>query len=133
MITCDTMTKTDTKNLIFMPVGIMPYLGDCLQAANIPFKVYNWRTFILNKNPYEIRPEHKAAIEATREKYQHAGYPSTTCIMAIEANLDPQEVFEKSLLTFGKHMDPDLKRKLEESARQADANEEYYIDDTYYI
>lgn len=132
MITCDTMTRTKTKNLIFMPVGIMAYLGDSLQTANIPFKVYNWHTFVQTKNPYDIKPEYQMAVEAARAKYEQAGYPCTTCIMAIEAYLDHKEVFEKTLLTFGEHIDPDVKHSIDEYSRQADENEKYYVDDIQY-
>lgn len=132
MILCHTMTRTKTTNLIFMPVGIMPYLGNALTEANIPFKTHNWRTFLQTRDPYDIKPEYKAAIEKARVSYQKAGYPSTTCIMAIEANLDPEEVFEKTLLTFGEHMDPDLKRQIDEYTARSNANETYYVDDQYF-
>lgn len=115
-----------------MPVGIMPYLGDALTKANISYKSHHWRTFLQSKDPYDIKPEYKQDIEKTRLSYQTAGYPSTTCIMAIEANLDPEEFFQKTLLTFGKHMDPDLKRSLDECAKQSDETEKYYVDDKYF-
>lgn len=132
MINCDNMIKTETTNLIFMPVGIMSYLGDFFKKANISFKIYNWRTFLQTSDPYDIKPEYKDIIEKTRKKYEEAGYTCTTCIMAIEANLEPEEVFEKSLLTFGKYMDPDLKDSIDEYAKQSDENEKYYMDDKYF-
>lgn len=115
-----------------MPVGIMPYLGGFLEEAGIPFKSYNWRTFIQAKDPYEVKPEYKTAIETARAAYKNAGYPSTAHIMAIEANLDPKEVFEKTLLTFGGHIDPDLKRSIDEYSARSDASEKYYVDDSYF-
>lgn len=132
MINCNNMTRTETTNLIFMPVGIMSYLGDFLKEANIPFEIHNWRTFLQTRDPYDVKAEYKDIIEDTRIRYKNAGYSDTTCIMAIEANLEPQEVFEKALLTFGKYMDSDLKRSIDEYAKQSDENEKYYVDDKYF-
>lgn len=131
MITCNDMTRTPKTNLIFMPVGIMSHLQDALTDANIPYTVHNWREFLVTRNPYQVKPEYNKRINETRLSYQNAGYDNTTCIMAIETNLDPEEFFQKSLLTFGEHMDPDLKRITERYAQQSDANQKYYTDDEY--
>ena len=61
----------------------------------------------------------KTKQDETRRLYESKGYASTTCIGAIISDVDPTDMFNKSLLFFGDTIDPDYKQEKEECDKRS--------------
>lgn len=116
MITFTDVKRTGKTNTFFMPEPIKQRILHHLRNANIPYQSLNWR-----KIPESMKPEQDKA----RKQYAAVGYRNLMCIGEIVSDIDPNDMFNKTLLFFGDTMDPDFKEE-EENARDAHEMYLYY-------
>jgi len=117
MITFTDVKRTGKTNTFFMPEPIKQRILRYLRKANIPYKSLNWR-----KIPESMKPEQEKA----RKQYESVGYRNLMCIGAITSDIDPNDMFNKTLLFFGNTIDPDFKKQEKENAREAHEMYVYY-------
>lgn len=110
MITFSDVKRTGEKTIFFVPEPLKALILHRLKKANIPYESINWR---------KIPENMKTKQDETRQLYESKGYVSTTCIGAIISDVDPTDMFNKSLLFFGDTIDPDYKKQKEECDKRS--------------
>lgn len=110
MITFTDIKRTGKTNTFFIPEPIKQRVLRHLRNANIPYKSLNWRNI-----PKSMKPEQEKA----RKQYATVGYNNLMCIGAIISDIDPTDMFNKTLLFFGDTIDPDFKKQEEENKKEA--------------
>lgn len=110
MITFSDVKRTGKRNTFFLPEPIKQEILPYLQEAGIPHWYLKW-----NETPYDMIPKKEKA----REWYESVGYDYGTYMGAIISDIDPSDMFHKSLLFFGDTIDPDYKKQKEENKKEA--------------
>jgi len=102
MITFSDVKRTGKRNTFFLPEPIKQEILPYLREAGIPYRTLNW-----NKIPDDMIPKKEKA----REWYESVGYDYRIHIGAIISDIDPSDMFHKSLLFFGDTIDPDYQKQ----------------------
>lgn len=111
MISFDNLTETGRTCLFLIPEPLKPDVMDAIKASGFPCESVSFKDLCSTKDPYDVKPQYREAVNITRRNFEQAGYQNTTCIGGIKTNLDPNELFRKCLEFFGDTIDPDYEQQ----------------------
>lgn len=118
MIDMSDVRRTGKENTFFVPEDIRREMTRYMKKAGIPFKHIHFR---------KIREEMPEIKKETDEKYEKLGCVNHSCIGGIISDVDPEDMFQKSLLFFGDTIDPDYKKSMDEFQKEShETYERYY-------
>lgn len=95
----------DHESYIFIPENIRGEIEENLSDNGIEFIGLSWR---------DVPAEKQAERNRWIKRYLEAGDPNAAISGAIVSKLDPEWIFEKSLSLFGKTIDKDHEKKMQD-------------------